>query len=137
MQNVKDAANAVSEKVKGTVNIHERNELNDPPLSFSSCRSRQWQCLRSTQGSSEERQPLRWQPHWPRHRCREKQRYACRWLLYDRAYLLLSFQRLAEEKGHEAKKEAHKEAAEERGVIGQIGDTISNAYHYVTEKVSG
>ena len=49
----------------------------------------------------------------------------------------LSFRRTAEEKGHEAKKEAHKEAAEERGVIGQIGDTISNAYHYVTEKVSG
>lgn len=59
-------------------------------------------------------------------------------LLSARAQLVcLSFQRTAEEKGHEAKKEAHKEAAEERGVIGQIGDTISNAYHYVTEKVSG
>ena len=42
-----------------------------------------------------------------------------------------------EEKGHEAKKEAHKEAAEEKGVIGQIGDTISNAYNYVAEKVHG
>ncbi len=42
-----------------------------------------------------------------------------------------------EEKGHEAKKEGYKEAAEERGVIGQIGDSISNAYHYVTEKVHG
>jgi len=41
-----------------------------------------------------------------------------------------------EEKGHEAKKEGHKECAEEKGVIGQIGDTLSNAYHYVTEKVS-
>ena len=44
---------------------------------------------------------------------------------------------LVDEKGHEAKKEAHKEAAEERGVIGQIGDTISNAYNYVAEKVHG
>jgi hypothetical protein len=44
---------------------------------------------------------------------------------------------LVDEKNHEAKKEAYKEAAEERGVIGQIGDTLSNAYHYVTEKVSG
>jgi hypothetical protein len=44
---------------------------------------------------------------------------------------------IVEEKGHEAKKEAHKEAAEERGVIGQIGDTISNAYNYVAEKVHG
>jgi len=42
-----------------------------------------------------------------------------------------------EEKGHEAKKEGYKESAEERGVIGQIGDTISNAYNYVTEKVHG
>ncbi len=44
---------------------------------------------------------------------------------------------LVEEYGHEAKKEGYKEAAEERGVIGQIGDTISNAYNYVTEKVHG
>ncbi len=44
---------------------------------------------------------------------------------------------LVEQKGHEAKKEGYKEAAEERGVIGQIGDTISNAYHYVAEKVHG
>ena len=42
-----------------------------------------------------------------------------------------------EEKGHEAKKEAYKEGAEEKGVIGQIGDTISNAYNYVAEKVHG
>ncbi|CAF0758100.1 unnamed protein product [Adineta steineri] len=41
-----------------------------------------------------------------------------------------------EQKGHEAKKEGHKEAAEERGVIGSIGDTISNAYNFVAEKVS-
>ncbi|CAF0794470.1 unnamed protein product [Rotaria sordida] len=41
-----------------------------------------------------------------------------------------------DEKSHEAKKEGHKEIAEEKGVIGQIGDTISNAYHYVAEKVS-
>jgi len=40
-----------------------------------------------------------------------------------------------DEKGHEAKKEAHKEAAEERGVIGQIGDTLSNTYNYVAEKI--
>jgi hypothetical protein len=44
---------------------------------------------------------------------------------------------LVEEKGHEAKKEAYKEGAEEKGVIGQIGDTLSNAYHYVAEKVHG
>ena len=44
---------------------------------------------------------------------------------------------LVDEKGHEAKKEAYKEAAEERGVIGQIGDTVSNAYNYVAEKVHG
>ncbi len=44
---------------------------------------------------------------------------------------------LVDEKSHEAKKEGYKEAAEERGVIGQIGDTISNAYHYVAEKVHG
>jgi hypothetical protein len=45
---------------------------------------------------------------------------------------------LVEQNGHEAKKDAHMEAAtDERGVIGQIGDTISNAYHYVAEKVSG
>lgn len=31
----------------------------------------------------------------------------------------------------------YKEAAQEKGVIGQIGDTISNAYHYVAEKVNG
>jgi hypothetical protein len=42
-----------------------------------------------------------------------------------------------DEKGHEAKKEAYKEGAEEKGVIGQIGDTISNAYNFVAEKVSG
>ncbi|CAF2412095.1 unnamed protein product [Rotaria sp. Silwood2] len=36
-----------------------------------------------------------------------------------------------EEKNNEAKKEA----TEERGVIGHIGDTLSNAYHYVAEKV--
>ena len=44
---------------------------------------------------------------------------------------------LVEEKGHEAKKEAHKENIENKGVLGQIGDSIANAYHYVTEKVSG
>jgi hypothetical protein len=43
---------------------------------------------------------------------------------------------LVEEKGHEAKKEGYKEGAQEKGVIGQIGDTLSNAYHYVAEKVS-
>ncbi|CAF5074021.1 unnamed protein product [Rotaria sp. Silwood1] len=42
-----------------------------------------------------------------------------------------------DEKGHEANKEIHKEAAQEKGVIGQIGDTISHAYNYVAEKVSG
>lgn len=44
---------------------------------------------------------------------------------------------LADEKSHEAKKEAYKEGAQEKGVIGQIGDTISNAYNFVAEKVSG
>ncbi len=44
---------------------------------------------------------------------------------------------LVDEKGHEGKKEAYKEGAQEKGVIGQIGDTISNAYNYVAEKVSG
>ncbi len=44
---------------------------------------------------------------------------------------------LVDEKTHEAKKEGYKEGAEEKGVIGQIGDTLSNAYHYVAEKVSG
>ncbi|CAF4647730.1 unnamed protein product, partial [Rotaria sp. Silwood1] len=43
---------------------------------------------------------------------------------------------LVDEKGHEANKEVHKEAAQEKGVIGQIGDTISHAYNYVAEKVS-
>ncbi|CAF0787391.1 unnamed protein product [Rotaria sordida] len=36
-----------------------------------------------------------------------------------------------EEKNNETKKETD----EERGVIDHIGDTISNAYHYVAEKV--
>ncbi|CAF3405968.1 unnamed protein product [Rotaria sp. Silwood1] len=36
-----------------------------------------------------------------------------------------------EDKSNETKKES----AEERGVISHIGDTISNAYHYVAEKV--
>jgi len=49
----------------------------------------------------------------------------------------VNFVFLVEEKGHEAKKEAYKEDAQERGVIGQIGDSISNAYHYVAEKVHG
>lgn len=44
---------------------------------------------------------------------------------------------LVEEKGHETKKEAHKENINDKGVLGQIGDTIANAYHYVSEKVSG
>jgi len=39
-------------------------------------------------------------------------------------------------KCNEAKKEAYKEGAQEKGVIGQIGDTISNAYNFVAEKVS-
>ncbi|CAF0962999.1 unnamed protein product [Rotaria sordida] len=38
---------------------------------------------------------------------------------------------LLEEKNNETKKETD----EERGVIDHIGDTISNAYHYVAEKV--
>jgi len=41
-----------------------------------------------------------------------------------------------DEKSHEAKKEAYKEGAQEKGVIGQIGDTLSNAYNFVAEKVS-
>jgi len=41
-----------------------------------------------------------------------------------------------DEKSHEAKKEAYKEGAEEKGVIGQICDTLSHAYNYVAEKVS-
>ncbi|CAF0890163.1 unnamed protein product [Rotaria sp. Silwood1] len=38
---------------------------------------------------------------------------------------------IVEDKSNETKKES----AEERGVISHIGDTISNAYHYVAEKV--
>ena len=57
--------------------------------------------------------------------------------MFSKLRLIVSDLLLVEEKGHEAKKEGHKEAAEERGVIGQIGDTISNAYHYVAEKVQG
>ncbi|CAF4190845.1 unnamed protein product [Rotaria sp. Silwood2] len=43
---------------------------------------------------------------------------------------------VVDEKHHEANKEVYKENAEEKGVIGQIGDTLSHAYHYVAEKVS-
>lgn len=39
--------------------------------------------------------------------------------------------------GHESKHEAHIEAPEEKGIINQIGDKISEAYHFIAEKVHG
>jgi len=94
MQNIKDAASAVSEKAKevtsgSSYEAHKEAAKNDN-LSASS---------RVSHGIDA---------------CKDK----------------------VEEKGHEAKKEGHKECAQEKGVIGQIGDTISNAYNYVAEKVS-
>lgn len=56
--------------------------------------------------------------------------------LFEIENTILNFN-LVDQKSHEGKKEAYKEGAQEKGVIGQIGDTLSHAYNYVAEKVSG
>ena len=65
MQNVKDAANAVSEKVKGKARARRRRVSIHVPVNTS--RGIQWYIVRSSQRSSQERQSLSWQPCQPRY----------------------------------------------------------------------
>ena len=52
-------------------------------------------------------------------------------IIYYRIY------NIVDEKIHEAKKEADKAEAHGKDVLDKIGDSLSHAYHYVAEKVSG